>query len=355
VTRLGEKDLRRLTDSLGELYQACTLDAFPRRALSVLPSLVGCDTSSYNVVNPALRRVAAHTEPANFALPGMVRAYEEHVGQHPLIRHYQATRDGRALKIADFLSLQEFRRLPLYREFYSVVGVDRQLAVTVPGRPGVVIGLAVSRAGRDFSERDRAALDFLRPHLARAHASAATLTALGMDIRAMSDAAGGRCDGTVIVAANGRVSYLSDEARDLLSRYLESAKPGGFLPWPLRPWCAAALARMHPVCRAPAVLGSRQVRRGPSSLTLTLIAADVHGSTLLALAEHRGATSAGTASLGLTPRETEVLSLAAEGKTNRDIADSLRISPLTVRKHLEHAYPKLGVGNRTAAAARFRR
>jgi hypothetical protein len=62
-------------------------------------------------------------------------------------RHYQATRDGRALKIADFLSLREFRRLPLYREFCRVVGVDRQLAVTVPGTPGVVIGLAVSTLG----------------------------------------------------------------------------------------------------------------------------------------------------------------------------------------------------------------
>jgi DNA-binding CsgD family transcriptional regulator len=176
-----------------------------------------------------------------------------------------------------------------------------------------------------------------------------------MDVRALSDAAGGRCDGTVIVAANGRLSYLSDHARDLLRRYLGPAEPGGFLPWPLRLWRAAALARMHPVCGAPAVLGSRQVRRDASCLTLTLMAADVHGSTLLVLVEHRAASAAGTVSLGLTQRETEVLSLAAEGKTNREIADSLAISPLTVRKHLEHAYPKLGVGNRTAAAARFRR
>ncbi len=354
MTWLAEKDLRRLADSLGELYQTCTLDAFPGHALAVLPALVGCDTCSYNEVNPATRRVVAQTQPAGFAFPDMVEAFQEHLGQHPLIRHYRATRARRALKITDFLSLREFRRLPLYRDFYRIVGVDRQLAVTVPGRPGVVIGLAVSRAGRDFSERDRAALEFLRPHLVRAHASAATLTALGLDTRALSEATVGSCEGTAGVTADGRLSYLSDQARDLLNQYLEPAEPGGFLPPPLRLWRAAALARMHPACPAPSVLSSRRVWRGASCLTLTLISADGHGSALLALAEDRADPGARTAGLGLTQRETEVVRLAAEGRTNREIACLLGISALTVRKHLEHAYPKLGVGNRTAAAARLR-
>jgi DNA-binding CsgD family transcriptional regulator len=313
VICLTENDLRKLADSLGELYQACALDAFGERALAVLPALVGCDTCSYNEVNPGRRRVVARTAPDGYALPGMVEAYQEHMGQHPLIGHYRATRDGRALKIADFLSLREFRQLPLYRDFYRLAGVSRQLAVTVPGRPGVIIGLAVSRAGRDFSERDRAALDFLRLHLIRAYASAAALTAAGLDVRTLSETAAGGCDGTAVIAADGRLSYLSDRARDLLSRYLGPAEPGGLLPGPLRLWRAAALARSDPAGPAPAVLG-----------------------------------------LGLTQREAEVIRLAAEGRTNREIADLLGISPLTVRKHLEHAYPKLGVGNRTAAAARLR-
>lgn len=55
----------------------------------------------------------------------------------------------------------------------------------------------------------------------------------------------------------------------------------------------------------------------------------------------------------LTPRETEVLELVADGKTNGDIARALWVSPGTVRKHLENAFAKLGVQTRTAAAARF--
>jgi DNA-binding NarL/FixJ family response regulator len=55
--------------------------------------------------------------------------------------------------------------------------------------------------------------------------------------------------------------------------------------------------------------------------------------------------------LGLTGREGEVLSWLSKGKTNRDIAQILGLSPRTVDKHLEQIYAKLGVENRTAAAA----
>ncbi|HKY02616.1 MAG TPA: response regulator [Burkholderiales bacterium] len=53
----------------------------------------------------------------------------------------------------------------------------------------------------------------------------------------------------------------------------------------------------------------------------------------------------------LTQREAEVLNWLAKGKTNRDIAEILGMSPRTVNKHLEHIYVKLGVETRTAAAS----
>lgn len=57
----------------------------------------------------------------------------------------------------------------------------------------------------------------------------------------------------------------------------------------------------------------------------------------------------------LTVREAQVLSWAARGRRNRDIAEILVISPATVRKHLEHAYVKLGVRSRLEAVAAMRR
>lgn len=55
--------------------------------------------------------------------------------------------------------------------------------------------------------------------------------------------------------------------------------------------------------------------------------------------------------LGLTPREAEILLWVAQGKTNPEIATILEIGLTTVKKHLEAIFAKLGVENRTSAAA----
>lgn len=55
-------------------------------------------------------------------------------------------------------------------------------------------------------------------------------------------------------------------------------------------------------------------------------------------------------SLGLTPREAEVLLWIAQGKSNPDIAIILGAAEGTVRKHVEHILEKLAVENRGAAA-----
>lgn len=53
----------------------------------------------------------------------------------------------------------------------------------------------------------------------------------------------------------------------------------------------------------------------------------------------------------VTPRELEVLALAANGHSAHDIADHLVISVGTVKTHFQNVYPKLGVADRAAAVA----
>ncbi|MEN0035584.1 MAG: response regulator [Cellvibrio sp.] len=53
----------------------------------------------------------------------------------------------------------------------------------------------------------------------------------------------------------------------------------------------------------------------------------------------------------VTGREADVLLWIANGKTNREIGQILEMSPRTVNKHLEQIFKKLGVENRTSAAA----
>jgi DNA-binding NarL/FixJ family response regulator len=76
--------------------------------------------------------------------------------------------------------------------------------------------------------------------------------------------------------------------------------------------------------------------------------AEGDGSTALA-AEPRAAGAA-TITLGLSPRELEVLALVAAGRTNGQIARELFISPKTAGVHVTHILDKLGVNSRVEAA-----
>ena len=63
------------------------------------------------------------------------------------------------------------------------------------------------------------------------------------------------------------------------------------------------------------------------------------------------AGTAATYADGLTPREIEVLSLIASGKSNRKIAEELFLSIRTVERHITNTYRKIGAGGRADATA----
>ncbi len=56
--------------------------------------------------------------------------------------------------------------------------------------------------------------------------------------------------------------------------------------------------------------------------------------------------------LGLSRREADVLVCIARGQSNAEIGATLRVSPRTAKKHLEHIFKKLGVKSRLAAAVK---
>jgi transcriptional regulator EpsA len=65
------------------------------------------------------------------------------------------------------------------------------------------------------------------------------------------------------------------------------------------------------------------------------------------------AGSGASSVLDLSTRETEVLESMCRGKTNLEIAAALDISPFTVKNHVQRIFRKIGVTNRTQAAARY--
>ena len=73
----------------------------------------------------------------------------------------------------------------------------------------------------------------------------------------------------------------------------------------------------------------------------------------LSPAEVSCAPQSGSEVLELSEREVEVLESLRRGKTNLDIAAALSISPFTVKNHVQRIFRKIGVRNRTQAAARY--
>jgi DNA-binding CsgD family transcriptional regulator len=63
---------------------------------------------------------------------------------------------------------------------------------------------------------------------------------------------------------------------------------------------------------------------------------------------------AAVASLGLSPRECEILALLASGQSNKELARTLAISPNTVKTHVSRVFEKLEVPNRVQAIEKAR-
>ena len=63
---------------------------------------------------------------------------------------------------------------------------------------------------------------------------------------------------------------------------------------------------------------------------------------------------AAVASLGLSPRECEILALLASGQSNKELARTLGISPNTVKTHVARVFEKLAVPNRVKAIEKAR-
>jgi DNA-binding NarL/FixJ family response regulator len=147
----------------------------------------------------------------------------------------------------------------------------------------------------------------------------------------------------ISVNADGTPLWQTRQAAEWLKKYFSSdSLPTGQLPAIVAAWLKAELSNEG---------GHLPLYAKNAGLELHLTIARRERELLILLEEK---PEQGTGTLDhyqLTPRELDVLLWVAKGKTNRDIAEILGMSPRTVNKHLEHIYVKLGVETRSAAAA----
>ena len=241
---------RRLLELVGDVCGLLDIDELRYGLLDGMHRALPSDYVSLNEVGPGPDDIVALIRPE--AAPETFEGWARHAHENPLLQYYQRTQNGRAVRFSDFVTSEELHSLPLYAEVYEPMGVEHQLAFTLPGSPRQILAIAISRGDRDFTDEERDFANSARPFLIQAYLNA--------------------------------IAY-------------QAARTGadGDLSTPL----------------LEALLGS-----------------------------------------GLTPREAQALRLVALGRSNHHVARTLGISHRTVGKHLERAFRKLGVGDRSTASAR---
>jgi DNA-binding CsgD family transcriptional regulator len=242
MTMLSERDVKLALELVYDSAEMDDGEPFPRELLLRLTRLIPADALvGYHeaIIGRPCRAVELVEIPPEGIPPDLQEAGGHLLDQDP-IRHGVGRCEHRALKLSDFLTRRERRKLEFYWYVWRPLGIDDSLRVWLPAPAGRARVIYLERGKRDFTERDRSILELLRPSLIRIQ--------------------------------------------------------------------AAAHARRHKADSVASVL---------------------------------------------TRREREVLDWVARGKTSREIAALLVLSPYTVRKHIENVLAKLEVPTRSAAVARL--
>lgn len=151
--------------------------------------------------------------------------------------------------------------------------------------------------------------------------------------------------------SDGRLMWQTSLARELLMRYYGTDAPT--TPIPVLTWLRRHVEKGLSGVEPPRL----SVENGPKRLNFRLHQqigdSEGGGDWLIIMQEvsDESVIEAMGLCFKLTPKEAEVLYWVVKGKINRDIGDIVGSSPMTVKKHLEHVFAKLGVETRTAAAA----
>ncbi len=350
MRRLRHRAIKQVLEFLHDLYAFRSWDDLTTHLVGAIPSLIPTDICSYNEMNSRRRQAAYRMWPPDRSMiadaPEILGTYSH---QHPVVTHIEQTKDLSARKITDFVTQRQFRTTELYNELYKPLKIPYCIGAGLAVNKDCLIAIGLNRGGRDFTEEESVVLELLRPHVAQAFGNAGAVTRMSEALSTLNQAMEELGRGLVSVTQKGRILWATSEAKRLLETYrLREGRRSVWLPSLLREWTTQELRRMDRLTDLPAPFKPLVIEHGGSTLTIRLLKDGQN--ILLSLEESRvGCAPEDLASLGLSPRETEILSWVVTGKTNPEIGAILGISPRTVHKHLGRIYMRLGVENRHAA------
>jgi DNA-binding CsgD family transcriptional regulator len=333
-------DTQLLLELVGEAYSFEDLDQFRSGVLDALNRMVPSDRVAYNEISRD--QTVAVMIPAEFDA-SLMPTFTALAHENPLISRFQRTGDGRPYRISDMIDQETFHATALYKEFYRPMGIESQVAFSLPSRPQLLVGLALTRTRGDFSDREVQLLALARPHLMQAYRNAELWGARTAMLTALEQGLDGLGRHVMMIDSAGRVEFTTDGAKRMLG---DPFALGRELPEDLRAWVAQ--------------------RRGPRPAAEPFVLRGQRGGVLMRLLPSRRAdrreillleggmgqlSIPALRELGLTARQADTLRCVARGRSPAQAAAEMGIARRTVDKHLQHVYAQLGASSLSQAVA----
>lgn len=351
MTSPPQQVYQKVLECARDIYSHTDWDALRSHLITTLPKLISSSLTYYAATEPKTQSTYELDDQSKGAkIEKLQPAFEEHMSEAPIIRRSYGKAPGQVMKISDYLSQREFHQTGLYHEYYKPLGLEDAMVITLPAPATVVSTLVLSRENRSFTEKDRTLLQLLAPHIVQACLNAEKierrLEISKQPLRLLESLD----QGALLVSTEGFIHYATQQAQTSLACYFpEHAATPQKLPEPIKNWFlaqkekwldAASLANLTPY----------QIEKNEKRLEIQFAQNLVEKDFVLLLREKSSAVPhAQLQSLGLSPREAEVLYWIAQGKTNPEVAMILNANPATIKKHVERILAKLGVENRSAA------
>jgi DNA-binding CsgD family transcriptional regulator len=358
---LSIDDLYNLNQGIQQIYALHHLDTFGMDVLEIVTRLVPNDLPVFHSTQIRTRKISSTFLP-NFPgfSPELERAADRYSQEHPIAQHMPLTLNG-AYKISDFVTEQQLHRLAgIYQQFLRPLHTEDQMFlfllnpnplswVKLLQADANLVGLALHRPRRNFTERDRLILNLLRPHLFQAYSNLQKYQQSQQKRNQLQQSLD--CLGAISLDRELQIKSIAPQAVMWLAIYFEPATHNHPLPEHLRSWLKYQIDRLHQHADCFDACLPLRIQRARRELTIRLILEPDESGYLLLLEEQLQFPFRSFSLLELSPRETEVLVLVIQGKDNQEIADKLSVNVSTIRKHLEHIYGLWGIKSRTEAVA----
>lgn len=349
---LSREDLLLVNQQLLDLYRVRTPKQQTKAILALAKKLAPSFISSITRFNVRSRTLDVTTRPwlpiPSSALARIAKLAHE----SPFPAYFAASGDRSWRTLADFMPPEDFQQTRLFQAMFSPIQCTHIISTMLASIEQDQISLTLCRRSPAYSERERALLNLIHPHLSLSYNNAEVLdraTQTGRQLQAVVETAP---LGYAYVHADGTIAWATTKARELWRHfYPNEAMNEAGVPTPVMGWLRTNLPSPGNGASS-SVNASLATIAGEAKLEMRLLPSPLGGLILSVEQSNVSPRPHFQPIPQLTERENEVLKWMLEGKRNAEIATILDLSTRTVEKHVQAVLAGLDVENRASAIVR---